>query len=51
MKNDWLNLLEIVDYDHKYFGSKSDIHSHMDTCILIMVIQRIIYFIKYQIYS
>ena len=35
MKNDWLNLLEIVDYDHKYFGSKSDIHSHMDTCMYV----------------
>ena len=35
MQNDWLNLLEIVDYDHKYFGSKSDFHSHMDTCIYV----------------
>ena len=35
IKNEWLNLLEIVNYDHKYFGSKSDIHSHMDTCMYV----------------
>ena len=35
MKNDWLNLLEIVDYDHKYFGSKSEMHFHMNTCMYV----------------
>ena len=35
MKNDWLNLLEIVDYNHRCFGSESDINLHMDTCMYI----------------
>tara|TARA_B100001287_G_C22571962_1_gene476707 strand:+ start:414 stop:962 length:549 start_codon:yes stop_codon:yes gene_type:complete len=32
IKNDWLNLFEIVDYNHEYFGSKSDFPIHNDTC-------------------
>lgn len=35
IKNDWLNLFEIVNYDHKFFGSKSDLPSHMDNCMYV----------------
>ena len=35
MKNDWLNLLEVVDYDHKFHGLESDVELHMDTCMYV----------------
>ena len=35
IKNDWLNLLEIVHYDHKLQGLESDYDVHMDTCMYV----------------